>query len=42
MSHISFETGHASHGGNRDSLIRAARAAGWTGDDESFIDASVN
>jgi cobyric acid synthase CobQ len=23
-------------------LIRAARAAGWTGDDESFIDASVN
>ena len=42
MSHISFETGHASHGGNRDSLIRAARAAGWTGDDASFIDASVN
>lgn len=37
-----FETGHASHGGNRDSLIRTARAAGWTGDDESFIDASVN
>lgn len=43
MSNTSFgPLSHTFHGGNRAALIRAARAAGWTGEEASFIDASVN
>jgi len=41
-NHTILDHPHLFHGGNRSALIKNARSLGWTGNENTFIDASVN